>query len=116
MGAGAPGHAVKFMARVDEERVDEAAVVLRESVAPGLRERGFREVGTVSGRLQAVASHILRRRLEDASVEAGYAEHTRALHVTLGMRGHWSHVHNMLRLGGKGAYPAECALARAAVS
>ena len=105
-----PRYAVKFMVRIDEVRAEEAATVLRESVAPSLREWGFREVLTLSRGLEVSESRILRRLLEDEPIESGYARHIRDLHETLVVGGPRSYVHSMLHHRGKVTYPEEYAL------
>ena len=115
MRTGDPRYAVKFMARVDEEVAEEASARLRGSVAPSLREWGFGEVLTVSRRLQVVESLVLRRLLENAPAESGYAGHIRDLHETLVMGGPKSHAHSMLHHRGKEAYPEEYALIQEAL-
>lgn len=115
MRTGDPRYAVKFMARVDEERAEEAAAALREAVAPSLREWGFGEVLTVSRRLQVVESLVLRRLLEDAPAESGYARHIRDLHETLVTGGPKSYAHGILHHRGKTTYPEEHALIREAL-
>ncbi len=100
-----PEYAVKFMARVDEERAEEAAAVLRESVTPILREWGAREVLTTSRQMEVVESRILRRLLEGAPAESGYAGHIRDLHETLVIGGPKSYAHSMLHHRDKKSYP-----------
>ncbi len=110
-----PGYAVKFMARVDEEHVEEAAAVLRESVTPILGEWGLGEMLTVSRRLEVVESRVLRRLLEDAPAESGYARRIRDLHETLIMGGPKSYAHSILYHRDKTAYPEEHGLIREAL-
>ncbi len=110
-----PGYAVKFMAKVDEERAEEAAAVLRESVTPILKEWGVREVLTTSRQMEVVESRILRRLLEDAPIESGYARHIRDLHETLVMGGPKSYAHSMLHHRDKKSYPEEYGLIREAL-
>lgn len=110
-----PRYAVKFMARVDEERAEEAANVLRESVTPILREWGFREVLTISRGLKVVESRVLRRLLEDAPAESGYARRIRDLHETLVMGGPKSYAHSMLYHRDKQRYAEEHGLIREAL-
>ncbi len=110
-----PRYAVKFMARVDEERAEEATAVLRESVIPTLGEWGLGEMLAVSRRLEVVESRILRRLLEDAPAESGYARRIRDLHETLIMGGPKSYAHSMLYHRDKQRYPEEHGLIREAL-
>ncbi len=110
-----PRYAVKFMARVDEERAEEAAAVLRESVTPILGEWGFGEMLVVSRRLEVVESRVLRRLLEDAPAESGYARRIRDLHKTLIMGGPKSYAHSMLYHRDKQRYLEEHGLIREAL-
>ncbi len=115
MTRGEHRYAVKFMARVDEERAEEAAAVLRESVTPILGEWGLGEMLIVSRRLEVVESRVLRRLLEDAPAESGYARRIRDLHETLVMGGPKSYAHSMLHHRNKTAYPEEHGLIREAL-
>lgn len=115
MNSKDPECAVKFMAKVDEECAGEAATILRESVAPVLREWGFREVLSVSRRREVVESLILRQLLEDAPAESGYAQHIRDLHETLVVGGPKSYTHSMLHHRDKKSYPEEYGLIREAL-
>jgi hypothetical protein len=110
-----PQYAVKFVARVDEERAEDATAMLRESVAPTLRQWGFHEVLAVSRRLEAAESWVLRRLLEEALAESGYARHIRGLHETLVVGGPKSYAHSMLHHRDKETYPEEYRLIREAV-
>lgn len=50
MRVGEPVHAVKFIAKVREEHLEEAISTFRTSVAPVLKESGFREVLVIAHR------------------------------------------------------------------
>ncbi len=115
MTRGEPRYAVKFMARIDEERAEEAAAVLRESVTPVLGEWGLGEMLIVSRRLEVVESRVLRRLLEGAPAESGYARRIRDLHETLVMGGPKSYAHSMLHHRDKTAYPEEHGLIQEAL-
>ncbi len=115
MTRGEHRYAVKFMARVDEKRAEEAAAVLRESVIPTLGEWGLGEMLAVSRRLEVVESRVLRRLLEDAPAESGYARRIRDLHKTLIMGGPKSYAHSMLYHRDKQRYPEEHGLIREAL-
>lgn len=102
-----PRYAVKFMVTVDEEQAEEAAGLLRQSIAPDLKDWGFRQVLILSRRLQMTESRVLRRLLEDAPAESSYAQHMRDLHETLVMGGPKSYPHSMLHHRNKERYPEE---------
>lgn len=110
-----PKYAVKFMARVDENRAEEAVDALRGSVAPGLRKAGFCEVLVVSRRLLAVESRVLRRLLEGAPAESRYAGQIRALHETLVTGGPTGYAHAMVHHRLRTKYPEEHRLIREAL-
>lgn len=50
MRVGEPEYAIKFMAKIPERDLDEAASILRESVAPAMRSSGFSELIVVARR------------------------------------------------------------------
>jgi hypothetical protein len=118
-----PKHAVKFMAKVREEDLDEAMDVLRGSVVPSLREMGLGELLVLTRRRKlekldplgsgVTPSPVLERLLKNAPPDdPGYARDLRRMHLVLGQGGpeNLDSAYAYHRL--KGKYPAEYAMLR----